>query len=131
MVLTSGDGAPPSIGGSSQRNCGLPAMNSDVRSFPIPELATQRRFHMQRRMITLALAVGLALVFVSSAAMAQYQLTNLSSNQFKQARHDDPLLVNGWGLVHGPGSPWWVSDNGSGWSTLYDGGGVLNQKLKV
>src|SRR5271169_1644479 len=86
---------------------------------------------MQRRMITLAIAVGLGLVLVSSSAMAQYQLTNLSSNQFKQARHDDPLLVNAWGLVHGSGSPWWVSDNGSGWSTLYDGGGNVNQSLKV
>jgi len=86
---------------------------------------------MQRRLITLAFAVGLALVFVSSAAMAQYQLISLSSNQVKQARHDDPLLVNGWGLVHGPNSPWWVSDNGSGWSTLYDGQGNLNGHLKV
>jgi uncharacterized protein (TIGR03118 family) len=86
---------------------------------------------MQRRMIILVLAMGLALMFVSSAAMAQYQLINLSSNQVRQAHHDDPLLVNAWGLVHGPGSPWWVSDNNSGWSTLYDGEGNLNQKLKV
>jgi uncharacterized protein (TIGR03118 family) len=78
---------------------------------------------MQRRMTALTVALGLALVFASSAAMAQYQLTNLSSNQVKQAHHDDPLLVNGWGLVHGPGSPWWVSDENSGWSTIYDGVG--------
>jgi uncharacterized protein (TIGR03118 family) len=86
---------------------------------------------MQRRMMTLTVALGLALMFVSSAAVAQYKLVNLSSNQVKQARHDDPLLVNGWGLVHGPGSPWWVADNGSGWSTIYDGQGNLNQGLKV
>ena len=86
---------------------------------------------MQRRTTTLAFALGLALTFVSSAAMAQYQLQNLSSNQVKQARRDDPLLVNAWGLVHAPGSPWWVSDNGSGWSTLYDGQGNLNTGLKV
>jgi uncharacterized protein (TIGR03118 family) len=75
--------------------------------------------------------VGLALILVSSAALAQYQLTNLNSNQVKAARHTDPLLVNAWGLVHAPGSPWWVSDNNSGWSTLYDGGGNLVQQLKV
>jgi uncharacterized protein (TIGR03118 family) len=86
---------------------------------------------MQRHMIVRTLAMGLALMLVSSAALAQYQLTNLSSNQVKQARHDDPLLVNAWGLAHGPGSPWWVSDNNSGWSTLYDGAGNLNQGLKV
>jgi uncharacterized protein (TIGR03118 family) len=29
--------------------------------------------------------------------------------------------VNAWGLVSGPTSPWWVSDNGSDSSTLYNG----------
>ena len=78
---------------------------------------------MQRRMMALTLALGLAVVCASSAAMAQYQLANLSSNQVKSAHHDDPLLVNAWGLVHAPGSPWWISDENSGWSTLYDGAG--------
>ncbi|MFZ0863904.1 MAG: TIGR03118 family protein [Candidatus Sulfotelmatobacter sp.] len=86
---------------------------------------------MQRRIITLTLGLGFALMFVSSSAMAQYKLTNLSSNQVKQAHHDDPLLVNAWGLVHAHGSPWWVSDNLSGWSTLYDDQGNLNAGLKV
>jgi uncharacterized protein (TIGR03118 family) len=86
---------------------------------------------MQRRTIAFALALGFALMLVSSAALAQYQLTNLSSNQVKQARHDDPLLVNAWGLVHAPGSPWWVSDNNSGWSTLFDQGGNQVKQLKV
>jgi len=86
---------------------------------------------MQRGTTALSIAVGLALVFASSAAMAQYRLSNLSSNQVKQAHHDDPLLVNAWGLVHGPGSPWWVSDEDSGWATLYDGAGNTIQQLKV
>jgi uncharacterized protein (TIGR03118 family) len=85
---------------------------------------------MQRRMITLSVAVGLALMFVSSAAVAQYQLTNLVSNQTGGASHTDPLLVNAWGLTYGPGSPIWISDQGSGWSTIYNGGGV-NQGFKV
>jgi uncharacterized protein (TIGR03118 family) len=90
-----------------------------------------KEIQMQRRMIPLTLGLGLALMLVSSAALAQYRLTNLSSNQVKKAQHDDPLLVNGWGLVHAPGSPWWVSDNSSGWSTLYDSQGNLNAGLKV
>ena len=85
---------------------------------------------MQRRMIGLTLALGVALVFASSAAMAQYQLTNLVSNQVGKAVHVDPQLVNGWGLVYAPGSPWWVSDQGSGWSTLYDRFGA-KQGLEV
>jgi uncharacterized protein (TIGR03118 family) len=87
--------------------------------------------HMQRRMIPLTLGLGLALIFVSSTAMAQYRLTNLDSNQVKHVKNVDPLLVNGWGLVHAHGSPWWVSDNGSGWSTLYDAQGTPNSGLKV
>ena len=31
----------------------------------------------------------------------------------------DPNLLNPWGLVASPTSPFWVSDNGSGVSTLY------------
>ncbi|HYM77925.1 MAG TPA: TIGR03118 family protein [Candidatus Dormibacteraeota bacterium] len=78
---------------------------------------------MQRRTTALTVALGLALVLVSSAAMAQYQLTNLVSNQVGQAKHTDALLVNAWGLAYAPGSPFWISDEGSGWSTLYDASG--------
>lgn len=85
---------------------------------------------MQRRTTTLTLALGLLLVFASSAALAQYQLTNMASNQVGQARHVDPLLVNAWGLTYAPGSPFWISDNGSGWSTLYDSQGN-RQSLQV
>jgi uncharacterized protein (TIGR03118 family) len=68
--------------------------------------------------------LGLVLVLTSSAALAQYQLTNLDSNQVGKATHvPDPLLVNAWGLARAPGSPWWVADNGSGWATLYNGNG--------
>ena len=31
----------------------------------------------------------------------------------------DSHLINGWGLVSSPTSPFWVSDNGTGFSTLY------------
>ncbi len=71
------------------------------------------------RRILFAVCLGLALLSVSSMALAQYQLTNLVSNQVGEARRVDPLLVNAWGLVHPPGGPFWISDNNSGWSTLY------------
>src|SRR5271157_1218727 len=35
----------------------------------------------------------------------------------------DTNLVNPWGLAASPTGPWWVSDNGSGHATLYDGTG--------
>src|ERR1700678_4424464 len=85
---------------------------------------------MQRHRIAYMVCLGLALMFVSSAALAQYQLTNLVSNQVGAAKHTDPMQVNGWGLAYGPGGAFWVSDAGSGWSTLYSGAGI-KQGLEV
>ena len=79
---------------------------------------------MQRHKMALTLCLGLAVLFVSNAALAQYQLKNLVSNQIKAAKFADPLQVNGWGLARSAGSPFWVSDQGSGWSTIYTGAGV-------
>src|SRR5712691_10485577 len=53
-----------------------------------------------------------------------YQQTNLVSDIVGDAQFTDGNLVNPWGLVHGPTTPWWVSDNGAGVSTLYNGLGV-------
>ena len=81
---------------------------------------------MQRftgRAIAFGLSVGLMLAAFSSAALAQYKLAKLVSNLSGQAKNTDPLLVNGWGIVYAPGGPFWVSDEGTGWSTLYDGMG--------
>ena len=85
---------------------------------------------MQRRTLAFTFSLGLVMTFASTVASAQYQLTSLVSNQVKQAKHTDPLSVNAWGLVHTPTSPIWVSDEGAGWSTLYDGKGV-KQGLEV
>jgi uncharacterized protein (TIGR03118 family) len=85
---------------------------------------------MARRSAASSVCLGLLLLFCADAAQAQYQLTNLDSNQASIVRVPDPLLVNGWGLVHPPTGPFWVSDNGSGWSTLYNGAGV-KQGLQV
>src|SRR5258708_32395567 len=85
---------------------------------------------MQRRKIAFTLCLGLAVMLFSSAALAQYQLRNLVSNQVGAAGHTDPLIVNAWGLVRTPSSPFWIADEGSGWSTLYDGHGVA-RSLRV
>ncbi len=85
---------------------------------------------MQRHKAAFTVCLGLAVIFVSSGALAQYQLKNLVSNQVGMATHTDPLLVNAWGLARSGGGPFWVSDQGSGWSTLYNGKGV-KQGLQV
>jgi uncharacterized protein (TIGR03118 family) len=80
---------------------------------------------MQRwfnRSLRIALTLGLALM-LTSAALAQYTVTVLDTNVTGKGKHTDPLLVNGWGIAYLPGGPFWVSDAGTGWSTLYDGSG--------
>jgi uncharacterized protein (TIGR03118 family) len=50
--------------------------------------------------------------------------TNLVSDVAGVAQHTDPNLKNPWGLVAGPNTPFWVSDNRTNVSTLYNGQGV-------
>jgi uncharacterized protein (TIGR03118 family) len=80
---------------------------------------------MQRQVgCKIALSVGLALVLAQSTAMAQYRIKNLVSNQAGKALHRDKNLVNGWGLAFSKDGPIWVSDEGKGVATLYNGQGV-------
>ena len=60
----------------------------------------------------------------NSSTTGFYQRTNLVSDIAGVARFTDANLVNPWGLSHSPTSPWWVSDNGTGVSTLYQGNGT-------
>jgi len=53
----------------------------------------------------------------------RYTRVNLVSDIAGVARFTDPNLVNPWGLVSSSTSPFWVSDNGSGLSTLYNAKG--------
>ena len=55
-----------------------------------------------------------------------YQVHNLVSDQMGVADHQDPNLVNAWGLAAGPMTPWWVANNHSNTATIYDGTGAAN-----
>jgi uncharacterized protein (TIGR03118 family) len=57
-------------------------------------------------------------------ATNQYLVTPLTVNAGTDAPNVDANLVNPWGLTRSSASPWWVSDNGTGLSTLYDGTGA-------
>src|SRR5579862_5040267 len=52
-----------------------------------------------------------------------YLRHNLVSDLPGQAEVMDKNLVNAWGIATGPTTPFWISDNGTGVSTLYDGAG--------
>jgi len=60
----------------------------------------------------------------AATALGFYQQTNLVSDLPGVAAVTDPHLVNAWGMSHSPTSPWWISDNGAGVSTLYNGSGT-------
>lgn len=80
---------------------------------------------MLRRSHTLILTVAIALMLmVHNSAFAQYTKTRLVANQPGKAPNTDPNLVNAWGLAYGPTGPFWVSDAGSGLSTLYNSQGA-------
>jgi uncharacterized protein (TIGR03118 family) len=69
-------------------------------------------------------ALGSLVVFLlglsPSLAFGQhYTQTNLVANT-ADAQLTDANLRNAWGLVHGPATPWWISNNFTGTSTLYD-----------
>jgi len=55
-----------------------------------------------------------------------YTVHNLVSDGTIPADHTDPNLVNGWGLVASATSVWWVADNGTDKSTLYNGVGAIS-----
>jgi uncharacterized protein (TIGR03118 family) len=57
-------------------------------------------------------------------AQQHYKQTNLVSDIPGMAAVTDPNLVNAWGMSRSSGSPWWISDNGTGLATLYTGAGA-------
>jgi uncharacterized protein (TIGR03118 family) len=54
-----------------------------------------------------------------------YVVTPLVSDTQTTAATTDPVLQNSWGVTFTPaGSPFWIADNATGCSTLYDGDGT-------
>ena len=55
----------------------------------------------------------------------RYVVTPLTSDLQNAAPNLDPVLQNAWGVAFTPAaSPFWIADNATGCSTLYDGAGV-------
>src|SRR6267154_372507 len=66
----------------------------------------------------------LALIMGAACFGQHYTQTNLVSNVSGVAPVTDPQLINPWGISRGSASPWWISDNATGLSTLYNGAGA-------
>jgi uncharacterized protein (TIGR03118 family) len=72
---------------------------------------------------------ALCLTASISSALGAYSQTNLVSDIPGLANHTDPNLVNPWGISESGTSPFWVSDAGTGVSTLYDSFGNINARV--
>jgi uncharacterized protein (TIGR03118 family) len=67
------------------------------------------------------------LLGVNSGLAQHYQRTDLTadkSSTSSTAANLDLSLVNAWGMARSSGSPWWIADNGTSLSTLYDSTGA-------
>src|SRR5437016_14267641 len=79
-----------------------------------------------RNVITVAAALTISVLWMASPCPAQNSYTqhNLVSDINGLADHTDPNLVNPWGIASSASSPFWVSDNRTGVSTLYNSTGT-------
>lgn len=66
----------------------------------------------------------------ASSKSVGFVQTNLVADTAGKASVTDPNLINPWGISYSPTGAFWVSDNGTGLSTLYNGSGAI-QKLVV
>ena len=84
--------------------------------------------HRTIRRGVLALAIVIVALFATVPLQAaegnSYTVKALVSDVPGAAPVLDPSLVNAWGLTASSTSPWWVADNGTSLSTLYNGAGV-------
>jgi len=84
------------------------------------------------RTILFATALAFAIPFsteASSQSVSQINLVTdnqdfLTSQGFTKAAFVDPNLINPWGMSFSPTSPFWISDQGTGVSTLYNAAGA-------
>jgi uncharacterized protein (TIGR03118 family) len=71
------------------------------------------------RCCALVLLTAAFVLSAGNAAQAQYTLTSLVTTTA------DPNLVNGWGMAYASGGPFWISDEGTGKSTVYNASGGI------
>src|SRR5262245_44066183 len=75
----------------------------------------------------------LGLIRATTARAGTYSVTNLITDDQSgnKAQITDADLKNAWGISHSGMSPFWVSDNGTGLTTLYTVDPVTNATARV
>jgi uncharacterized protein (TIGR03118 family) len=77
-----------------------------------------------KTLMRLCASTACALIMSATGFAQHYTQTKLVSNTAGVAPVTDPQLINPWGLSRNSGSPWWVSDQATGFSALYNGAGA-------
>ena len=86
-----------------------------------PSAHSTRKEKPVRKIILVIASLSIVLILggVRPATAQFYTQHNLVSDGAVPADHLDPNMVNSWGLAASPTSPWWISNNGTGTTTLY------------
>ncbi len=79
-----------------------------------------------KALLTLAVGATTVLSLGIASGAQQYKQTNLVSSVSGIAPVTDVALVDPWGLSRASDLAWWISDNDTGLSTLYNGAGAKN-----
>jgi uncharacterized protein (TIGR03118 family) len=104
----------------------IPKKENEVKSMPFCKMLS-----------TIAALVGFCTLGVTVSAQTStnnYKQTNLvadTSTVTPVPAHVDANLVNPWGIAFFPGGPFWINDNNSGFSTLYDQTGMLQGTFTI
>jgi len=77
-----------------------------------------------RLLLSATVLLVAATLFSLPAAAQKTQATILTSDIVNISVNTDANLVNAWGMSFSPTGPWWISDNGTGLSTLYNAAGT-------
>jgi len=86
---------------------------------------------MKKAISSIGLLIALAIPSGLLAQQAGYSQTNLVSNTAGVGNTTDPQLLNPWGISLLPGQDFWIANNNSGTSTLYDDQGNKDAGLIV
>jgi uncharacterized protein (TIGR03118 family) len=111
----------------------LPVLTTSLQSGSMLAALTVITDRKSRAKLIVPLIASAVLAFALPARADPYLETNLvTDNQafltgagYAPAAHVDPNLINPWGISHSATSPFWVSDNNAGVSTVYNASGSL------
>src|SRR5580700_2928920 len=89
------------------------------------------RDNSKKLLLSFVLLVTLAIPSGMWAQQTGYFQSNLVSNTAGVAKTTDPQLLNPWGISILPAQDFWIANNNSGTSTLYDEAGNKDAALVV